>query len=112
MPCKEKFSKQLLRPFVSKSLIDSGWMSYYKRKPKVEGDFDYYKIVFYLEKKAQLQEKVTEKVTENQRQILKAIEKNPHITAPELSGILGISERKTKENIKKLKEKALLKRIG
>ena len=24
MPCKEKFSKQLLRPFVSKSLIDSG----------------------------------------------------------------------------------------
>ena len=57
-------------------------------------------------------EKVTEKVTENQRKILEAVEKNPHITAPELAGILGISERKTKENIKKLKERALLKRIG
>jgi len=45
-------------------------------------------------------------------QILEAIGKNPHITASELAGILGISERKTKENIKKLKEKALLRRIG
>ncbi len=89
-----------------------GWISYYKRKPKVEGDFDYYKIMFYLEKKAQLQEKVTEKVTENQQQILEAIEKKPHITVSELAGILGISERKTKENIKKLKEKLLLERIG
>ena len=57
-------------------------------------------------------EKVTEKVTENQRKILDAIKGNPNITAPELAKILAISERKTKENIKKLKEKMLLKRIG
>lgn len=90
----------------------NGWTSYYKRKPKVEGDFDYYKITFYIEKKAESQAKVTAKVTANQRQILEAIGENPHITALELAGVLGISERKTKENIKKLKEKALLKRIG
>lgn len=53
-----------------------------------------------------------QKVTDNQRQILEAISKNPHITALELAGILSISERKTKENIKKLKEKAFLRRIG
>lgn len=53
-----------------------------------------------------------QKVTENQRQILETIMKNPHITALELAGIFGISERKTKENIKKLKGKALLRRIG
>ena len=57
-------------------------------------------------------EKVTEKVTANQRQILEAVGKNPYITSLELAGILGISGRKTKENIKKLKEKALLRRIG
>lgn len=30
--------------------IFTGWTAYYQRKPVVEGDFDYYKIVFYLEK--------------------------------------------------------------
>ncbi len=29
----------------------SGWLSYYAKKPVVEGDFDYYKITFYLERK-------------------------------------------------------------
>lgn len=37
-----------------------------------------------------------EKVTENQQQILEVIGNNPHITALELAGILGISERKKK----------------
>ncbi|MBI5554850.1 MAG: winged helix-turn-helix transcriptional regulator [Elusimicrobia bacterium] len=70
-------------------------------------------MTFYRpEIKSVKEQKVTEKVTENQRQILEAIGKNSHITALELAGILGISERKTKENIKKLKEKALLRHIG
>ena len=57
-------------------------------------------------------EKVTEKVTENQQKILQAIMANQHIAAPELSSIVGISERKIKENIKKLKERDVLRRIG
>jgi len=57
-------------------------------------------------------EEVTEKVTENQRKILSEIAKNSSVTAPKLSARVGISERKIKENLKKLKEKRLLRRIG
>jgi ATP-dependent DNA helicase RecG len=57
-------------------------------------------------------EKVTEKVTENQQKILDTITANQHITALELARIVGISERKIKDNLKKLKDKGLLTRIG
>ena len=57
-------------------------------------------------------EKVTEKVTENQANILDAISKDNSITSEKLSLIIGISVRKTKENLAKLKQKGLLKRIG
>ena len=53
-----------------------------------------------------------EKVTENQQNILESIGNNPHITALELAGVVGISERKIKENIRKLKQKGMLRRIG
>ena len=55
---------------------------------------------------------VTEKVTENQAVILNEIERNCFVTAQQLSEILHISLRKTKENISKLKEKGLIRRIG
>ena len=57
-------------------------------------------------------EKVGEKVTENQRKILELTNKNPHISAREISKVIGISQRKTEENISKLKQKGILKRIG
>ena len=57
-------------------------------------------------------EKVTKKVTENQRKILNNIKENSNITTQELSKKVGISDRKIKDNIKKLKENNLLKRIG
>ena len=57
-------------------------------------------------------ERVTEKVTENQAIIIREMEKNPFITAVSLAKILGISLRKTKENIKKLQQKGLIRRIG
>lgn len=57
-------------------------------------------------------EKVGEKVTENQRAILDSMTANTTITARELSQIVGISERKIKENISKLKKRGLLRRIG
>ena len=59
-----------------------------------------------------LGERVTERVTENQRNILKAISKNKFITTKDLAGIISISLRKIKENISKLKKKGLLKRVG
>jgi ATP-dependent DNA helicase RecG len=57
-------------------------------------------------------EKVTEKVTKNQSTILSAMRKNPHITVKELANMVGISERKIKENINKLKKLNLLERAG
>ena len=57
-------------------------------------------------------EKVRERVTENQKRILEEITKNRYITVKRLSESIGISERKTQENIKKLKGKRLLKRFG
>jgi len=57
-------------------------------------------------------ERVTEKVTENQTRILAEIAANPATSAYKLAGLVGISVRKIKENIKKLKQKGLLRRIG
>jgi ATP-dependent DNA helicase RecG len=56
--------------------------------------------------------KVTDKVTKNQAKILEEMRKNAYITTNELSIRIGISARKIKSNISKLKEKGLLKRIG
>ncbi|MDR0602835.1 MAG: putative DNA binding domain-containing protein [Bacteroidales bacterium] len=57
-------------------------------------------------------EKIIEEVTENQKTVLNIINKNPRITLNELSKIVGISLRKVKENISKLKTKGLLEHIG
>ena len=57
-------------------------------------------------------EKVTKKVTENQSKILGSINENPNITTLELSKIIGISDRKIKENIKKLRDAGFLIRVG
>lgn len=56
--------------------------------------------------------KVPEKVTANQNRILTEVAGNPRITAKELAVIVGISERKIKENTRKLKGKGLLYRVG
>jgi len=92
-----------------------------KELGKVDVEFSYntfFTVTFrkkdYFEKKVteKVTEKVTGKVTENQKKILENIAMNPHVTTRELSGIVGISDRKIKENIKKLKENGLLRRIG
>ncbi len=38
--------------------------------------------------------------------------KNPYISTRELEGEVGISQRKIKDNLKKLKELGLIERIG
>jgi ATP-dependent DNA helicase RecG len=57
-------------------------------------------------------EMVTVKVTANQEKILGLIKANPHATATEMAKAVGISERKIKENLKKLKVLGRLRRIG
>ncbi len=57
-------------------------------------------------------EKVGENLTGNQRQILALLHRHPHMAARELAQHVGISDRKIEQNIARLKELGLLKRIG
>ena len=56
--------------------------------------------------------KVTAKVTVNQKKILEAVKKNPHVTLDELSKKIGISRKSIAANVKKLQEAGMLKRNG
>ena len=75
--------------------------SYYEEKKGVE-DTTQKKVV----------EKVVEKLTPTRQSIISHMQQNKTISAKELSGIVGISQRKIQENISWLKEKGLIKRIG
>ena len=49
---------------------------------------------------------------ENERKILSLLAENPHLSIPLIAEALGISTTAVEKNIKKLKEKGLLMRIG
>ena len=68
-----------------------------------------FRIIFRKEK---VTEKLGEKLGENQKMILNFIKRNGHITIPELSQRVKISTTAIENNIAKLKQKGLLKRIG
>lgn len=57
-------------------------------------------------------QKVTDKVTDNQNSILTLIKQSPYISTQQLATEIGISQRKIKENIAKLKQLNRLRRIG
>lgn len=56
--------------------------------------------------------KVAVKVTVNQRKIIEAIKNNQFITQENLAKIVGITRKSVQENMKKLQENHLIKRIG
>ena len=56
--------------------------------------------------------KVTQKVTVNQKKIIKAIKENPNITQEKLAAIIGISRKSIIANMKHLQENGFIKRIG
>jgi len=51
-------------------------------------------------------------LVESQKKILVLIKKNPVISKKELSGRIGISVTAIDKNIRRLKKKGLIKRIG
>ena len=57
-------------------------------------------------------EKVLEKVTDNQMQLLDCIKNDPFISAKRIADQITISSRKVQENLKKLKDLGLIERIG
>lgn len=89
-------------------MID-GWYSFYSIKPDILDEIDFYRITF---PQTEVGEKVGEKLTPNQQKIIEHIMENPYISAKELSEFVGISQRKIEENIAKLKEKGILRRVG
>ncbi len=56
--------------------------------------------------------KDTVKLTQNQGKIIEEMRKNPNIIIVELAKLININERNIKNNILKLKEKRIIKRIG
>ena len=85
----------------------------WKHKVKFDTYVDFSEVTFYLtENDTEFGEKVGEKITKNQQEIITYIFQNPNITISELSVLLEISKRKTEENIAKLKTKGKLERIG
>lgn len=88
------------------------------KEEKVKVEFKELKSGFLIifQRKAESPKRVLKEVlkelTDNQKKILGAIDKNPKITSEELAGMVGISARKIRENIKKLKDERMVKRIG
>jgi ATP-dependent DNA helicase RecG len=98
----------------------SGWMSYYAKKPVVEGDFDYYKIIFYLERKMleggenvpEKSQKSTRKVPEKYQKIINIIKENPQISRKELALKLGETEETVQSRLRKLVKESFIYRVG
>ena len=57
-------------------------------------------------------ERFTEKFTESEQKILDELIKNPYITQTQLSELIGISKRSIIKNMKSLKEKNIIQRVG
>lgn len=83
----------------------------------LRGDF---KVTFRKEKNKiseqnknqEFTEKFTERFSENEQKILNELIKNPYITQVQLSELLRISKRSIIKNMKNLKYKNKIKRIG
>jgi len=56
--------------------------------------------------------KLGEKLGENSKAILGFMLEEPHITIPEIAKKAGISETAVQNNIKKLKERNFIERVG
>ena len=65
-----------------------------------------------IENEKKVTVKVTQKVTVNQQKILEAIKNNPFITQDELSKVIGLSRKSIIQNMKKMKNNGLIKRVG
>ena len=68
-----------------------------------------FSIVLFLQIKVRMS---PIKVTDNQSKIIQLILENNKVSTSEIAEKLGISKRKVLENIKKLKEKNIVQRIG
>jgi len=101
--------------------MDKMMEKYLLSTPTIEANDHWFSIAFTrpdLQKMSieqrieEYQRRVSEKVSENQLKILGAIKENKFVTVIELKNKIGISEKSINSNLKKLKEKRSIKRIG
>jgi ATP-dependent DNA helicase RecG len=57
-------------------------------------------------------DRVGDKLSETQKRILNLMQQNPSVSAQSLSEEIGISKRKIEENIRTLRERSKIVRIG
>ena len=89
------------------------------KQPVLEEVSNGFKVTLFKEKTDnadrvtdKVTDRVTDDLTENQKHIVKLIQQNNQITSKELAEKIKISQRKIKENLRKLKEKGIITRIG
>ena len=79
-------------------------------------DFDitenWFSVVFERKVGKRLAERLVEGLAESQKKILELVAENPKISKEEMSNKVGISTTAIDKNIKALKEKGLLRRVG
>lgn len=79
----------------------------------LRGDF---KVIFRKEKiknnEQSMTQEFTEKFTESEQKILNELVTNPYITQSQLSKQIGISKRSIIKNMKNLKDKGIICRVG
>ena len=79
-------------------------------EPDFTEEFSVFNLTLY---KGKLEEEtVEESVEESVEEIINLISENPTITAAELTKRTGLTRRSVEWNIKKLKDKGILKRVG
>jgi len=97
----------------------NGWNKQYHIKPIIEGDFDYYKITFPVDKSATGTKTVTytgtktvTKGDDKEKEILEIIENNPHLSAEEIGNLVNLTRRGVRYHLDNLKSKKRIKRKG
>ena len=78
-------------------------------EPEITEKSGGFEVVVYDKK---VGEKVGEKLSENQKQIIQFLKENKFISIKDLSINVGIAEKNIENNLAKLKEKGLLRRVG
>lgn len=96
-----------------------GWDKKYKVKPIIDGDFDFYKITFPLDKSVTTTKTTTYTTTktitkgdDKEKEILDLIENNPYLSAEEISIQVELTKEGVRYHLKNLKKKERIKRIG
>ena len=111
-----------VNPLLSQYMYDTGFIEKYgsgiikaRNLLRENGNKDLSYGLHKLETRAIIYsqlEKDLENLTTNQRAILREIRENPRITQEKLSKAININEKNIRNNIAKLRQQGLLKRVG